>query len=129
MGTREKGVDHMRQKIGLVALVVPSYEAGLAFFVDGLGFELVDDVPQGDKRWVVVRPVGAETGLGLARAGGPEQVAIRRGAVWGSFCIRMILSGIRAGSPGPVVCFRKIRGTKPMELSRFLPTLLAIAGI
>lgn len=65
----------MKQKLGLVALVVPSYEAGLAFFVDGLGFELVQDIPQGDKRWVVVRPVGAETGLVLARAVGAEQEA------------------------------------------------------
>ena len=65
----------MKQKLGLVSLVVPSYEAGLAFFVGGLGFELVDDIPQGDKRWVVVRPVGAETGLVLARAVGAEQEA------------------------------------------------------
>ncbi|MGR3662420.1 MAG: VOC family protein [Paracoccaceae bacterium] len=65
----------MRQKIGLVALVVPEYEAGLAFFVDGLGFELVEDRIDGAKRWIVVRPVGAETGLVIARAVGAEQKA------------------------------------------------------
>ena len=33
------------------------------------------DEPQGDKRWVVVRPKGAETGLVIARAVGPDQTA------------------------------------------------------
>lgn len=65
----------MRQKIGLVALVVPEYEAALDFFVEGLGFELVEDRVDGAKRWIVVRPVGAETGLVLARAVGTTQQA------------------------------------------------------
>jgi len=65
----------MKQTIALVALVVPEYEPALAFFVDGLGFELVEDIAQGDKRWVVVRPRGAETGLVLARAVGAAQQA------------------------------------------------------
>ena len=63
------------QKIGLVALVVPDYEAGIEFFVGGLGFDLVQDLPQGLKRWVVVRPKNAETGLVLAQAEGSEQIA------------------------------------------------------
>jgi catechol 2,3-dioxygenase-like lactoylglutathione lyase family enzyme len=65
----------------LVTLVVHDYDPAIRFFVDVLGFELVEDSPslttQGNaKRWVVVRPPGAETGLLLARADGDHQAAI-----------------------------------------------------
>ena len=64
----------------LVAIVVEEYEPAIEFFVDTLGFELVEDSPSltndgRPKRWVVVRPPGAETGLLLARADGPAQAA------------------------------------------------------
>jgi catechol 2,3-dioxygenase-like lactoylglutathione lyase family enzyme len=57
----------------LVALVVEEYDAAIRFFVDVLGFDLVEDSPSltndgRPKRWVVVRPPGAATGLLLARA-------------------------------------------------------------
>ncbi|HTO53212.1 MAG TPA: VOC family protein [Myxococcota bacterium] len=62
----------------LVAIIVADYDAAIRFYVDVLGFELVEDSPAttGDgkaKRWVVVRPPGAQTGLLLARADGPRQ--------------------------------------------------------
>lgn len=68
----------MRTHIHLVALVVREYQPAIDFFVGVLGFELVEDSPArtGDgrpKRWVVVRPPGAETGILLARADGPAQ--------------------------------------------------------
>ncbi len=61
-----------------VALVVDDYDPAIAFFVDVLGFELAEDTPSltndgVPKRWVVVRPPGAETGLLLARADGERQ--------------------------------------------------------
>src|SRR5918992_5238600 len=64
----------------LVALVVRDYDAAIRFFVDVLQFELVEDTPARTndgrpKRWVVVRPVGARTGILLARADGAEQAA------------------------------------------------------
>jgi catechol 2,3-dioxygenase-like lactoylglutathione lyase family enzyme len=64
----------------LVALVVEDYDPAIEFFVQTLGFDLVEDSPSQTndgrpKRWVVVRPPGAETGLLLARADGPEQRA------------------------------------------------------
>ncbi|MCA9794242.1 MAG: VOC family protein [Candidatus Eremiobacteraeota bacterium] len=64
----------------LVSLIVDDYDQAIAFFVEVLGFELVEDSPSltndgRPKRWVVVRPPGAETGLLLARADGPEQRA------------------------------------------------------
>jgi catechol 2,3-dioxygenase-like lactoylglutathione lyase family enzyme len=63
------------QSIGAVAIVVPSYKEGLAFFVDVLGFSLIEDTPVGpDKRWVVVAPPGSTgTRLLLARAASDEQ--------------------------------------------------------
>lgn len=62
-------------RISLATLVVADYDAAITFFVDALGFDLVEDTPRGDKRWVVVRPPGARTGLLLARAPGDDQVA------------------------------------------------------
>jgi catechol 2,3-dioxygenase-like lactoylglutathione lyase family enzyme len=64
-----------------VALVVHDYDSAIRFFVDILGFELVEDSPSitsegRPKRWVVVRPPGAQTGLLLARADGERQVGI-----------------------------------------------------
>ena len=50
-------------RVGLVTIVVDEYDPAIAFFVDALGFELVEDAPIGAKRWVVVRPPGAETAI------------------------------------------------------------------
>ena len=67
--------------VALVAIVVHDYDPAIRFFVDILGFELVEDSPSvttdgRPKRWVVVRPPGAQTGILLARADGERQVAI-----------------------------------------------------
>ena len=61
-----------------VALIVEDYDEAIAFFVGCLGFELLEDSPSltndgRPKRWVVVRPPGALTGLLLARADGENQ--------------------------------------------------------
>jgi diamine N-acetyltransferase len=66
--------------LGLVAIVVREYDPAIEFFVGKLGFELAEDSPSltndgRPKRWVVVRPPGAETGLLLAQADGPGQAA------------------------------------------------------
>ena len=65
----------------LVALVVREYDPAIDFFVRVLGFELVEDVPSftndgRPKRWVVVRPPEAVTGILLARADGEQQQRI-----------------------------------------------------
>src|SRR5271155_3876712 len=67
--------------LGLIAIVVSEYDAAIRFFVDVLGFELVEDSPAltndgRPKRWVVVRPPGAATGLLLAQADGDDQAAV-----------------------------------------------------
>jgi catechol 2,3-dioxygenase-like lactoylglutathione lyase family enzyme len=62
-----------------LAVIVDDYDAAIAFFVQALGFELIEDSPAlttaggHPKRWVVVRPPGAGTGLLLARADGERQ--------------------------------------------------------
>jgi catechol 2,3-dioxygenase-like lactoylglutathione lyase family enzyme len=66
--------------LALVAIVVDEYQPAIDFFVDVLGFELAEDSPSltndgRPKRWVVVRPPGAQTGLLLARADGERQAA------------------------------------------------------
>jgi catechol 2,3-dioxygenase-like lactoylglutathione lyase family enzyme len=68
-------------QLELVAVVVEDYDRAIAFFVDVLGFDLVEDSPSltndgRPKRWVVVRPPGARTGLLLAQADGPDQQSI-----------------------------------------------------
>ena len=63
------------------ALIVHDYDFAIAFFVEKLGFELVEDSPAvttndgRPKRWVVVRPPNASTGLLLAQADGELQSA------------------------------------------------------
>jgi catechol 2,3-dioxygenase-like lactoylglutathione lyase family enzyme len=67
-------------QIDLVALIVDEYDPAIAFFTGVLGFDLVEDSPSlttdgRPKRWVVVRPPGAQTGILLARADGDRQRA------------------------------------------------------
>ncbi len=66
------------QKIGQVALAVRDYDEAIHFYVDVLGFALIEDtaIPAQDKRWVVVAPRGS-TGprLLLARATDDEQAS------------------------------------------------------
>jgi catechol 2,3-dioxygenase-like lactoylglutathione lyase family enzyme len=68
-------------RIESVAIVVDDYDSAIEFFVAVLGFELVEDMGSvtGDgrpKRWVVVRPPGAETGIVLAKADGVHQAEV-----------------------------------------------------
>lgn len=65
----------MPARISALALVVPDYDAAIAFYVGKLGFRLTEDIDQGRKRWVTVEPPGGGTRLVLAQAEGPEQAA------------------------------------------------------
>ena len=63
-----------------VAILVDDYDDAIAFFVDALGFELIEDTPSltndgRKKRWVVVRPPGATTAILLAQVDGERQTA------------------------------------------------------
>lgn len=49
----------MARSLACLALIVPSYEEGLAFFRDALGFVVLEDSRLSPrKRWVVVAPPG-----------------------------------------------------------------------
>lgn len=66
----------MRQALAHIALVVRDYDEAIAFYVDELGFDLLEDSyqPEQDKRWVVVAPPNSKgASLLLARASNPQQ--------------------------------------------------------
>jgi catechol 2,3-dioxygenase-like lactoylglutathione lyase family enzyme len=65
----------MATRLALTTLVVPDYDAGIAFCVGALGFDLIEDSDMGEgKRWVVVG--GADGGrLLLAQAANDAQAA------------------------------------------------------
>jgi catechol 2,3-dioxygenase-like lactoylglutathione lyase family enzyme len=68
-------------RVNLVTVVVEEYDSAIEFFTGALGFELVEDSPSltndgRPKRWVVVRPPGAETGILLAQADGEHQASV-----------------------------------------------------
>jgi catechol 2,3-dioxygenase-like lactoylglutathione lyase family enzyme len=64
------------QNLALLSNLVPDYEAGIAFFVGQMGFELLEDTDLGcGKRWVRVAPAGAQTAFLLAKAVGDQQIA------------------------------------------------------
>lgn len=66
----------MKQFLALTSVVVRNYDEAIRFYVDILGFDLIEDtyLEAENKRWVVVAPAGS-TGarLLLARAVGEEQ--------------------------------------------------------
>ena len=62
-------------------IIVEDYDEAIRFFVDALGFELVEDSPATtndgrQKRWVVVRPPGAQTGVLIAQADGDRRAGV-----------------------------------------------------
>lgn len=66
----------MQQNIVHIALVVRDYDEALAFYVDKLNFDIIEDTyqPEQDKRWVVIAPPHSKgTAILLARASKAEQ--------------------------------------------------------
>jgi catechol 2,3-dioxygenase-like lactoylglutathione lyase family enzyme len=116
-------------------VVVDDYDSAIEFFVGALGFELVEDTASvtrdgRSKRWVEVRPPGAQTGILLARADGEEQAAVvghQTGDRVGFFLhvddfdtayARMLAAGVEfVGSPriepyGRVIVFVDVAGNR-----------------
>ncbi len=73
-------------KLSALTLIVPDYDAAIAYYCDVMGFHLTEDIDQGHKRWVRVTPPGGGTGFILAQPGDDAQRAAigRQGAgrVW-----------------------------------------------
>ena len=73
----------MKQYLAQTALIVRDYDEAIAFFVNVLGFTLVQDspvldplIPESGKRWVIVAPPGSsESRLLLSKAIGDTQKA------------------------------------------------------
>ena len=65
----------MQQRIAHIALVVREYDEAIDFYVNMLGFQLLEDTQlSAEKRWVLVAPPGAkECCLLLAKAANEEQ--------------------------------------------------------
>lgn len=66
--------------VSLISIIVDDYDDAIDFFVNAVGFDLVDDSPSiandgTHKRWVVVQPPGGQTQMLLAQARGDRQVA------------------------------------------------------
>jgi catechol 2,3-dioxygenase-like lactoylglutathione lyase family enzyme len=71
-----------------ITIIVDDYDEAIGFFTGALGFDLVEDAPSltndgRPKRWVVVRPPGAQTGILLARADGERQAVAVGGQMAG----------------------------------------------
>jgi catechol 2,3-dioxygenase-like lactoylglutathione lyase family enzyme len=121
--------------LDLVAIVVDEYDPAIEFFVGVLGFDLIEDAPATTndgrpKRWVVVRPPGAATGLLLARADGERQAAAVGDQFAGRVGLflrvddfdasydRMVAAGVTFVSPpraepyGRVAVFQDVAGNK-----------------
>jgi catechol 2,3-dioxygenase-like lactoylglutathione lyase family enzyme len=67
----------MPQNLSQFAVIVRDYDEALAFYVDTLGFERLEDTDLGGgKRWVRVRPSGSSgTAILLAKAVTEEQLS------------------------------------------------------
>ncbi len=121
--------------IDLMTLVVHDYDEAIAFFVDVLGFELVEDVASltndgRPKRWVVVRPPLAQTGMLLAQGDGETQIRVVGNQTGGrvGFFLRVddfdatlarmvaahveLLTTVRDEPYGRVVIFRDVAGNR-----------------
>jgi catechol 2,3-dioxygenase-like lactoylglutathione lyase family enzyme len=83
-------------QVDLFTIVIDDYDRAIEFFVKTVGFELAEDSPSmtndgRPKRWVVVRPPGAQTGVLLAQADGAARAAVvgRQLAGWVGFFLRV----------------------------------------
>ena len=67
----------MHQRIAHISLLVKDYDEALDFYVNLLGFNLIEDTQlTKEKRWVTIAPPGAkECCLLLAKAANPNQLA------------------------------------------------------
>jgi catechol 2,3-dioxygenase-like lactoylglutathione lyase family enzyme len=65
------------QSLSAISILVPEYDAAIAWFTEKLSFILCEDTDMGDaKRWVSMTPhTDAQTKIVIARATTPNQIA------------------------------------------------------
>ena len=118
--------------LGMMTILVDTYDRGIEYFTNSLGFSLIEDsVLSPEKRWVVIAPNQSEGArILLAQATSPSQVAAignQTGGRVGLFLYtddfdgdysRMLARGVdfietpRAEKYGKVALFRDIFGNK-----------------
>ncbi len=116
--------------LAALSLIVPDYDAAIAFYCGVMGFDLEQDIDQGRKRWVQLRPKGGGPAFVLARADGPAQTAAigqqGAGRVWlflstddfAADHARLTAAGVTFEEPprhepyGTVAVFRDIYGNR-----------------
>ena len=121
----------MAQQLSLVSLIVQDYDEAIAFYTQQLGFDLIEDTPMGDKRWVVVKPKGSSgSAILLAKAKNQQQsqaiglqgadrvwLFLTTDDFWGDYQ-RMLAQGVefleapRQESYATVVVFQDLYGNK-----------------
>ena len=135
MGDVPSGVVHIEH----VALIVEDYDEAIGFFVDILGFELVEDTSATTndgrpKRWVVVRPPGARSGLllakGHARTSGASMIA---GYLGGSDKADLALcrfarryADLRPGSADLRIFRRFVPSIGPLDISPMVGVIVLV---
>ncbi len=81
-------------KLGLVTIVVRDYDDAKAFYLEKLGFALIEDSDLGGgKRWLVVSPGATSARLLLAKAKNEAErrpSEIRQAGAWRCFLKRTI---------------------------------------
>ncbi len=81
-------------RIYATTILVSNQDKAIDFYVNRLGFEKRDDSPYGDGgRWVVVAPIGAESGFALLR---PEDADRPDTAVGGFTGISLVTPNLQA---------------------------------
>ena len=119
--------------IHAVTLVVPDYDAGIAFHVGKVGFGLVADIAMGGgKRWVMVAPPGGQAALLLAQAGDDLQMAAignQTGGRVGFFLHSDDFDADHAGMLAAGVSFDEAPGVEPYARSRSGASGSATVGI
>ena len=124
----------MRQRIGLVTLVVGDYDEAIAYFTQKLGFALVQDIPlDAGKRWVVVAPQGGGgSGLLLAKAANQRQRQVVGAQAGGRVFLFLYTDDFQrdhAAFRERGVVFVEAPRLEPTAPSPCSPTSMAIAGI
>jgi catechol 2,3-dioxygenase-like lactoylglutathione lyase family enzyme len=91
----------MSERIDIISVPVSNQAAAKAFYMDVLGFTLVNDSPMGpDQRWVQLRPAGGGTSITLVTwyetmpAGSLQGVVLETDDI-ASTCARLAARGLK----------------------------------
>jgi catechol 2,3-dioxygenase-like lactoylglutathione lyase family enzyme len=64
------------REVKIVGLLVKDYDAPMQFYTQKLGFEVVEDLAFGDRRWITLSLPGDHCALALELAKSPEDLAL-----------------------------------------------------